>query len=66
MHARIVTEITDRVEGLSEELQMEVLDYVEHLSEHAQWQQMSLKNALKGQEDEPVFYTEADLKESFS
>ena len=65
MHAKIVTEITDRVESLPENLQIEVLDYIEHLSENAQWQQMSLKNSLKGQEDDPVFYSEADLKESF-
>lgn len=67
--------IVERLQELPEPLQAEVLDFVEFLlkkatdsavrDEDRKWSEFSLGSALKGMEDEPQVYSEADLKERF-
>ena len=67
--------IVERLQELPESLQAEVLDFVEFLlkkttdrssrDEDRQWSKFSIESALKGMEDEPELYSEADLKERF-
>ena len=67
--------IVERLQELPEPLQAEVLDFVEFLlkkttdrsskEEDRRWSRFSLESALKGMEDDPEVYSEADLKERF-
>lgn len=67
--------IVERVQGLPEPLQAEVLDFVELLiaktsgnfrkQENRDWTRFSLESALRDMESEPDLYSDEDLKERF-
>jgi len=73
----IITEkINRKLEKLPISIQLEVLDFVEFVAQKAekqnsseenrQWTEFSLRQAMKGLENEELFeYTEADLKEKW-
>jgi hypothetical protein len=68
----IVEKISRELHGLPELAQFEVLDFVEFLRsksatpEDIDWSAFSLTNAMRGIEDEPIIYSEQDLKEVFT
>ena len=67
--------IADHVRDLPKQEQMEVLDFIEYLrtkarsrrskDEEKDWSVLSLKNAMRGMEEEPSGYSKEDLKEIF-
>jgi hypothetical protein len=64
--------ISQKIDNLSEDKQIEVLDFVDFLlkknleEENEQWNQFSLEQAMKGLEnDEFLEYTETDLREKW-
>lgn len=67
--------ISQHIEALPEEALREVLDFVEFLESRtipnvvreadATWSAFSLASAMRGMDDEPTPYTEADVKEPF-
>lgn len=67
--------IIDRLKGLPDSAQREVLDFVEFLAarraesdareEDLAWSRLSLAAAMRGMEDEEELYTLDDLKERF-
>jgi len=67
--------IARHIEALPEEARREVLAFVEFIESRAKpgvvreegtgWSAFSLACAMRGMEDEPSPYTEADVKESF-
>jgi hypothetical protein len=67
--------IADHVRDLPKQEQMEVLDFIEYLrtkarsrrskDEEKDWSSLSLKNAMRGMEEEPSDYSIDDLKEIF-
>ena len=74
-------ELINRLESLPRDKQAEVFDFVEFLAArcgastnkplpHAEWtdaefSELSMRQALRGMEDEPVTYTRADLREQW-
>jgi hypothetical protein len=68
----ILEKITRDLKVLPESAQVEVLDFVEFLKskaatrEDADWSAFSLGEAMRGLEDEPIAYSEQDLKEVFT
>lgn len=74
-------ELINKLESLPHEKRAEVLDFVEFLAArcgvatgkpltHAEWtdaefSELSLRQALRGMEDETVTYTRADLREQW-
>jgi hypothetical protein len=64
--------ISQKIDNLSENKQIEVLDFIDFLlkknleEENEEWNQFSLEQAMKGLEsDELLEYTEADLIEKW-
>ena len=67
--------ITQHIKALPEDARREVLDFVEFLElrakpgarreDDATWSSFSLTSAMRGMENEPSQYTNADLKEAF-
>ncbi len=64
--------ISQKIDNLSENKQIEVLDFIDFLlkknleEENEEWNQFSLRQAMKGLEnDELSEYTEADLIEKW-
>ena len=69
--------LVEKLQRLPAEKQAEVLDYVDYLTERfsqpgqaalTEWSErdysdFAMAQAMRGLEDEPVLYTEADLKE---
>jgi hypothetical protein len=68
----IVEKVARNLQVLPESAQIEVLDFVEFLTskaeirEDADWSEFSLGEAVRGLEDEPIQYSEQDLKEVFT
>jgi hypothetical protein len=63
--------IQEYIRKLPPSFQEEILDYLEFLlakAEHEdkEWSRLSLASAMRGMEDEPGFYTLADLKVKYS
>lgn len=60
--------ISDQLKSLPEVSQREVLDFVEFLKlrhgdrDTGDWGRFSLEQALRGMEDEPDLYSEADVR----
>jgi len=65
----LAEKITHEVESLPEDSQREVLDFVEFLKsrhgdrEPLDWSRFSLSQAMRGLEDEPELYSEADIRD---
>ena len=69
--------LIEKLQILPADKQAEVLDFVEYLADHfskpvppifSEWSEhdfskLSMTHAMRGLEDEPVLYTEADIKE---
>ncbi|WP_035985789.1 DUF2281 domain-containing protein [Leptolyngbya sp. KIOST-1] len=72
----LAEEILHHLAALSEKEQAEVLNFVEYLEARSQeqrrrkdlqdWETFSLHAAMQGLENDPVDYSAADLKETFS
>jgi hypothetical protein len=74
-------ELINRLESLPREKQAEVFDFVEFLASHcgastgkpltraewtdAEFSELSMRQALRGMEEESVTYTRADLREQW-
>ena len=64
--------IFKKIKNLTKISQAEVLDFVDYLSskkdsmDDQSWNEMSLNNALKDMEDDPIEYTAKDIKEAFT
>jgi hypothetical protein len=74
-------ELINRLESLPRDKQVEVFDFVEFLAArcgastnkplpHAEWtdadfSELSMRQAMRGMEDETVTYTRADLREQW-
>ena len=72
-----LTAFIEKLQGLPEEKQAEVLDFVDYLStrftrretqEHVEWSDrdfslLSVTQAMRGMEDEPNLYDQGDLRE---
>ena len=64
--------IFKKIKNLTKTSQAEVLDFVDYLSskkdsmDDQSWNEMSLNNALKDMEDDPIEYTAKDIKEAFT
>lgn len=71
----VCQKIAEHVRDLPEQEQIEVLDFIEYLrtkarlrkskDEEKDWSALSLKNAMRGMEEEPSVYSLDDLKEVF-
>ncbi|MDI1278667.1 DUF2281 domain-containing protein [Methylobacter sp.] len=69
------TQLLEKIQALPPDKQAEVFDFVDFLasrsasnSQHDEWidaefSEMAMSQALRGMEDEPPLYTQADLKE---
>lgn len=63
--------IAENIKVLPEPARIEVLDFIQFLvhrrlaDENADWSALSVHQAMRGMEDEPDIYSEADLKEVF-
>ena len=61
--------IIEAVKSLPESKQAEVLDFIEYLrfkTAASEWNGFSLSSAMQGMENEILFYSLSDIKESFS
>ncbi len=64
----LARKIFKEIESLPEEQQVEILDFIQFLRsklrrEEKLWNSFSLDSAMKGMEDEPLIYSEDDIKE---
>jgi hypothetical protein len=64
----VAQQITQELQSLPEAIQREVLDFVEFLKarrlhvEDEGWSRFSLSHAMRGMEDEPDLYSNADIR----
>lgn len=67
----LTEKVCDKIHGLPPDKVAEVLDFVEFLQaragrrEDSAWNALSVRNAMKGMENEETVYTEADMIENY-